>query len=141
MITSPKPASCTLHRGVEHIRHAVSYHVNIPCRVVPCTYTMLCHTMSAMLLHHGVSSLCVTYLQPKQNLSQRLSALEAGIVMQALLYRSKCLDAEYEQMYTDLARQGAVALIDMVPHHPAALEARVQVLMLQEMDYYGLDPM
>lgn len=61
--------------------------------------------------------------------------------MQALLYRSKCLDAEYEQMYIDLARQGAVALIDMVPHHPAALEARVQVLMLQEMDYYGLDPM
>ena len=61
--------------------------------------------------------------------------------MQALLYRSKQLDAEYEQMYTDLARQGAVALIDMVPHHPAALEARVQVLMLQEMDYYGIDPM
>ncbi len=70
-----------------------------------------------------------------------MSALEAGIVMQALLYRSKQLDAEYEQMYTDLARQGAVALIDMVPHHPAALEARVQVLMLQEMDYYGIDPM
>ena len=70
-----------------------------------------------------------------------MSALEAGIVMQALLFRSRRLDAEYEQMYTDLARQGAEALIDIGPHHPAALEATVQVMMLQEMDYYGIDPM
>lgn len=61
--------------------------------------------------------------------------------MQALMYRSKRWDAEYEEMYTDLARQGAEALIDMVPHHPAALEARVQVLMLQDMDYDEIDPM
>ncbi len=68
--------------------------------------------------------------------------LEAGIVMQALMYRSKCWDAEYEQMYTDLARQGAIALMEMLPHHPAALEAQVQVLMLQEeMDYDDIDPM
>ena len=62
--------------------------------------------------------------------------------MQALMYRSKCWDAEYEQMYTDLARQGAIALMEMLPHHPAALEAQVQVLMLQEeMDYDDIDPM
>ncbi|KAL0047527.1 hypothetical protein WJX82_005707 [Trebouxia sp. C0006] len=60
----------------------------------------------------------------------------------ALMYRSKCWDAEYEQMYTDLARQGAIALMEMLPHHPAALEAQVQVLMLQEeMDYDDIDPM
>jgi len=70
-----------------------------------------------------------------------VSALEAGVVMQALLYRSKRIDAEYEQMYTDLARQGAEALIDMELHHPAALEARVQVLLLQDMNYYSIDPM
>ncbi|KAL0019657.1 hypothetical protein WJX77_010544 [Trebouxia sp. C0004] len=59
----------------------------------------------------------------------------------ALLYRSKPIDAEYEQMYTDLARQGAEALIDWEDCHPAALEARVQVLMLQGMNYYDVDPM
>ena len=78
---------------------------------------------------------------PNQNLTRIVSAPEAGIVMQALLYRSKRLDAEHEQMYTDLARQGAIALIDMAPHHPAALEARVQVQMLQELNYYDIDPM
>ncbi|KAL0019658.1 hypothetical protein WJX77_010544 [Trebouxia sp. C0004] len=54
---------------------------------------------------------------------------------------SKPIDAEYEQMYTDLARQGAEALIDWEDCHPAALEARVQVLMLQGMNYYDVDPM
>jgi len=79
---------------------------------------------------------------PGREVQTDVHRLEAGIVMQALMYRSKCWDAEYEQMYTDLARQGAVALMEMLPHHPAALEAQVQVLMLQEeMDYDDIDPM
>ncbi len=79
---------------------------------------------------------------PGRGVQTGVYRLEAGIVMQALMYRSKCWDAEYEQIYTDLARQGAVDLIDMLPHHPAALEARVQVLMLQEeIDYDDIDPM
>ncbi len=79
---------------------------------------------------------------PGRRVRRDVHRLEAGIVMQALMYRSKCWDAEYEQMYTDLARQGAVALMEMLPHHPAALEAQVQVLMLQEeMDYDDIDPM
>jgi len=78
---------------------------------------------------------------PGREVQTDVHRLEAGIVMQALMYRSKCWDAEYEQMYTDLARQGAVALMEMLPHHPAALEAQVQVLMLQEeMDYDDIDP-
>ena len=79
---------------------------------------------------------------PGRRVRRDVHRLEAGIVMQALMYRSKCWDAEYEQMYTDLARQGAIALMEMLPHHPAALEAQVQVLMLQEeMDYDDIDPM